>query len=674
MTELTNNTIERKSGYSILYSKVNRIIPWNNVVDFDIFLNMMEDWFIFIGAVKFLSDKEHRSIVSMTEDEWKGFHEIIKSLFYENNFQVACNLIEEGKEKYQDMEASILDMNVDGKFLQSGMQQKSEALEKSKELYLSFSKILSDFSPNVGMENVLNALNHILSIFDVLKHITIDFELKEVKPHIHSIFGWIINTNMFDNFLKILELRDDKDVSVAKITTLKILCHISLGLQFFNNVNEELFALIPDEGYFTILSDKLGDAELLIRVRDWLSSDWVEVVEQACITLGYFVKNNLDLRKALEDYGIMNALLKITNLEQVDSINEYSLWCIFNICRKYLPIAEKVVRKQEEDSVFNLAYSIGALLYGMDIQNVSSFAYMTLTWGYLFDHITQYAKELKLLCDKIEELIECENETIVECCLITICKAIHTDSRFISYFNSQTLFSQLQQIILSQSESRLVQKVVRYVLEVSAENLLTFDNKVYTSLYFVHQSQSRSHKSCIVKVFTNIIKNTGTKSLLKHAKDIFRFAFASIDEFKNQSDKIVTSTYHRDIITVDVGYLLTALEFLYNLCQETPQDVVLAEITVDKVGKLEDTIRFFYDWYTQWEDDGVTALSASVHTDSVIEECASILLDVLKDIGNKVVSSHVSGFLKQSPYDAVKDMLQDFVELLENKIYKVSDV
>ena len=110
-------------------------------------------------------------------------------MFYENNFQVAAKLIEDGKDSYQDMENSILDMNVNGKFYQSTMEEKSEALDKSKELYLTFSKILSDFSPNAGIENVQNALEHILSIFDVLKHIVIDFELKEIKPHIHSIFG-----------------------------------------------------------------------------------------------------------------------------------------------------------------------------------------------------------------------------------------------------------------------------------------------------------------------------------------------------------------------------------------------------------------------------------------------------------------------------------------------------
>ena len=136
---------------------------------------------------------------------------------------------------------------------------------------------------------------------------------------------------MFENFLKILELRDEKEFSRVKITTLKILCHISMGLQFFDNVNEDLFALIPDEGYYRILNDKLGDAELLIRIRDCLKSGCVEVTEQSCITLGYFVKNNLDLRKALEDYGIMNALNEITNLNQVNSINEYSMWCTFNI-------------------------------------------------------------------------------------------------------------------------------------------------------------------------------------------------------------------------------------------------------------------------------------------------------------------------------------------------------
>ena len=85
---------------------------------------MMEEWFIFIGAYKFTSDKIQRDRWCMTEDEWKGFHQIIKAFFYEWNFQESSKLIEEGKELYQDLESSILDLSTKGRFYLSTMTEK----------------------------------------------------------------------------------------------------------------------------------------------------------------------------------------------------------------------------------------------------------------------------------------------------------------------------------------------------------------------------------------------------------------------------------------------------------------------------------------------------------------------------------------------------------------------
>lgn len=81
--------------------------------------------------------------------------------------------------------------------------------------------------------------------------------------------------------------------------------------------------------------------------------------------------NNLDLRKALEEFSIINSLLRVISLDQVASLNEFGLWCLFNICRKYLPITEKTVRNQDEDSIYNIGCKIGELLYGMETTSVS---------------------------------------------------------------------------------------------------------------------------------------------------------------------------------------------------------------------------------------------------------------------------------------------------------------
>ena len=61
-----------------VHSRVGEYYDRTNtgMIDFTAFLNMMEDWFIFTGAFKFTSDKNLKERVSMTEEEWKGFHEI----------------------------------------------------------------------------------------------------------------------------------------------------------------------------------------------------------------------------------------------------------------------------------------------------------------------------------------------------------------------------------------------------------------------------------------------------------------------------------------------------------------------------------------------------------------------------------------------------------------------
>lgn len=105
----------------------------------------------------------------------------------------------------------------------------------------------------------------------------------------------------------------------------------------------------------------------------------MEVVESACIAIGYFVKNGLDLGKSLHEYDIINTLIKIIDISQADSINELALWSIFNICRKYLPEAERLIKDKNSDPIYALMFKLGDLLYSLPISSRSCFCYMILT-------------------------------------------------------------------------------------------------------------------------------------------------------------------------------------------------------------------------------------------------------------------------------------------------------
>jgi hypothetical protein len=135
---------------------------------------------------------------------------------------------------------------------------------------------------------------------------------------------------MLQKFVHILELGEGQEVSIAKISTLKILCHISTGITLFNP-NQGANPLIADEGYYQILSQSLMNTELLIRIRDCIKSECVEVVEHACIAIGFLVKNDLELAGALYEYHVIDALLSVIGSDCLININEYALWCLFNI-------------------------------------------------------------------------------------------------------------------------------------------------------------------------------------------------------------------------------------------------------------------------------------------------------------------------------------------------------
>lgn len=79
-----------------------------------------------------------------------------------------------------------------------------------------------------------------------------------------------------------------------------------------------------------------------------------------------------------------------------------------------------------------------------------------------------------------------------------------------------------------------------------------------------------------------------------------------------------------------------------------------------------------------WEMRGAGSIMNSNKTDPVLEQCANILLDVLKEIGIKTSSNQFSGFNNDygSPNTLIgaKERLQDFVELLEDKIFKTGPI
>jgi hypothetical protein len=121
-------------------------------------------------------------------------------------------------------------------------------------------------------------------------------------------------------------------------------------------------------------------------------------------------------------------------------------------------------------------------------------------------------------------------------------------------------------------------------------------------------------------------------------------------------------------------FIFSALEFLWTIVGEVNQETLISQLSADKINKLEPAVEFFYEWYRQWELDSSSVIIHSMITDGVIEQCANLLLDVLKEIGLKITSTHFSGFSRDKNYQGAKDRLQDFVELLEEKILKVTPI
>lgn len=253
--EITNDALEyfinniynnlaiefKKSDMDAVYVKIDKF--WEDTksatINFDSFLVIVEKWFIQWGAFKFVTDKDLRVLNSMTDSMWRGFHKIIKAFFI-NNFMVTSQLIEEGKELYQDLENSILDMNISGKFEQFTMEEKSDSLEQSKIMQLSsFKVIIEELRPTENLSNIKDGLDNIIKIFEFLNKIVIDHELREIVQDVSGVFQLIIWTDLTSRLSDLLELGDSEVVYLIKISALKILCYLSMGLTFFNTNDDK---------------------------------------------------------------------------------------------------------------------------------------------------------------------------------------------------------------------------------------------------------------------------------------------------------------------------------------------------------------------------------------------------------------------------------------------------
>lgn len=121
-------------------------------------------------------------------------------------------------------------------------------------------------------------------------------------------------------------------------------------------------------------------------------------------------------------------------------------------------------------------------------------------------------------------------------------KAVRADAHFVSYFNTPDVNQALQKYLLAPGDSSQIQYIMAYLYEASLDNLITFDTNIISSLHYVHQSPTCSFKD-VITIFKNIIKNTGYKLLIKHSKDIFKFAFEAVELFKSERESSLGKSY-----------------------------------------------------------------------------------------------------------------------------------
>lgn len=114
-------------------------------------------------------------------------------------------------------------------------------------------------------------------------------------------------------------------------------------------------------------------------------------------------------------------------------------------------------------------------------------------------------------------------------------KAVRNDAHFVTYFNHPAVAQTMQKYLLAPGDNSQIQYIMGYLYEVTTENLLSFDTNIISSLFYTHQSQTRSFKD-VVNIFKNIIKSSGSKQLLKHPKDFFKFVFEAIELFKSEKE------------------------------------------------------------------------------------------------------------------------------------------
>jgi hypothetical protein len=174
-------------------------------------------------------------------------------------------------------------------------------------------------------------------------------------------------------------------------------------------------------------------------------------------------------------------------------------------------------------------------------------------------------------------------------------KAIKSDMGLLKYFNNHEIALTVQKNLLSPGNDAQVQYILSYIDEISLQNVVTIDNNVLNSLCYTHQSQIRNSKD-VISIFSNIIMNMGAKQLVNNPKDFFKFVLEAFEQFKSEKDTIITEVYYQDdVITIDIVYLLNCLELLSCLNNDVNRDTLIANLSVDKIDRLEVILKFFYD-------------------------------------------------------------------------------
>lgn len=441
-----------------------------------------------------------------------------------------------------------------------------------------------------------------------------------------------------------------------------------------NNSNGDgaQWSLQPNKNYFESLSEILTDSDLIYRIRKWVNSSWVEVIQQACITIGYFVKNNVEISEKLNDYKIIDDIIAYITYQQTDEINRMALWCIYNIWQKYLPLTEKVPKKKEEDEVYQISFKLAQYMFQTEItpENISCHWYVILSFSYTLDHIVGYSEETKWIWDHIVNLVKNSSDnSLVNWWFIAMTRAIQNDSKYATLFSLDSEFwSKCSQMMIDSSDPARLSWIIRFLHQMSICGQLNIDSHRFSTLNFSFNMGERQGKD-IVKMLINHINTVGWKSLLSSVKDFMAFVFSSINNFINRDDKIIRDVYYKDNLTLDIEFFLKSWMLLESLSKEMSKDQFETHLSENIVCKLEDTVKFLYDCYTQWEEDYANISFGAHPIDNVFDAATKLLIVVLKHIYEKSAPlSSLIGFSRDQGLRNAHEKLMNYIDVLESKI------